>query len=83
MSLLYYGGWMWRDVDVANMRAWLDDCRGMWDDIEGDLEDTIAELSDEDVLRAVDRHYAGGIHGWLADDEAIGPLGGSVKPSEW
>jgi hypothetical protein len=55
----------------------------MWDDIDEDGEDTIAGLSDWEVLRAVDNHYAGGIHGWLADDEAIRPLGGSVKPSEW
>jgi hypothetical protein len=47
---------------VTEARAWLSDCE--WQDIDAD---GIAVLSDACVMRAVARHYEGGVRAFIAD----------------
>ena len=41
--------------NIADAREWISDCE--WGNLE---PDDIAELSDIDIVRGVDRHYSGG-----------------------
>lgn len=50
------------EVHLAEMRAWLSECD--WQDV--DAED-IAELPDETIRRAVDKHYCGGVRQFVRD----------------
>lgn len=46
---------------LAAARAWVADCVWMED------ADELAELTDREVCRGIDRHYAGGIAQFIAD----------------
>ena len=47
--------------EIKAMRDWLADC--VWQDAD---TDTIAELPNAAILRAVERHYDGGLAGFRA-----------------
>jgi hypothetical protein len=51
-------------ADIDAMKDWILDCH--WADI--DDEDEIHEMSDEQILRGVNRHYVGGVHQFLSDN---------------
>lgn len=47
---------------INEMRCWIQDC--CWTDIdEGDAD----ELSDQEILKGIKRHYSGGIAQFIAD----------------
>lgn len=50
---------------IQDARSWVSDCLGGWTDLED--EDDISDLSDQELLTGVDRHYCGGIESFLAD----------------
>ena len=55
---------------IAEAREWLNDCAdcGIWSDMEAGDFDADAEdaLSDAEIETTVDRHYDGGILGFVA-----------------
>ena len=50
---------------LADMRGWIADCA--WPDLD---PEEVAELTDYQVVRAINRHYAGGIGQFLTDNAA-------------
>lgn len=52
---------MLEDV-IQAMREWVRDCE--WGDVD---EDDIEDLDDLTIVRGVDRHYEGGILGFIQD----------------
>ena len=49
---------------LAHARDWISDCS--WNDLD---PDEIDELSDEEVTKGVQKHYSGGIHGFIQDNQ--------------
>jgi hypothetical protein len=47
---------------IDEIRAWVADCE--WGDLD---EDAIADMSPDDLLRGVDRNYAGGVTQFYVD----------------
>ena len=47
---------------IDEMRAWIGEC--LWRDID---EDDISSLTDEQVLRGIERHYSGGVECFIRD----------------
>ena len=45
---------------IAAMREWVADCS--WGDMD---EESLAELTDEQIIRGVNKHYDGGIRAFL------------------
>lgn len=56
--------WLLTGDEVAAMRHWLGDCVAGWRDL--DLDD-VAELTPEEVVAGVQRHYDGGVRGFLQE----------------
>lgn len=51
-------------ADLANdMRDWIKDCQ--WNDVE---EEDIDAMTDEELIRGVERHYSGGISQFVSDN---------------
>lgn len=53
------------DATLAEMRAWIADCP--WPDLE---PEDVDDLTDQQIVRGVARHYHGGVKQFLADDLA-------------
>lgn len=58
-----YKGIKYSADQVTDMREWLNECE--FSDLERDLTGNY-DLSDLEVLTGTDRHYAGGLAGFLA-----------------
>lgn len=48
---------------IREMRDWIADC--VWQDLH---EDEVDDLTDEQVVRGVARHYCGGVAAFIADN---------------
>lgn len=48
--------------DIQEMRDWIADC--IWRDLD---EEQVAELTQGEVIKGVERHYYGGVDAFLAD----------------
>jgi hypothetical protein len=53
------------EKQIQEARSWVSDCLGGWTDLED--ENDISELSDQEILIGVNRHYSGGLASFLAD----------------
>lgn len=51
------------------MRDWISDCIGCWDDVTD--EDDVEALTDDQVIDGIERHYSGGVDGFVRDSEPV------------
>lgn len=54
------------ETDIEAMRWWIGDCA--WGDMD---EESIAALTEGQILRGIARWYDGGIAGFMADIQAV------------
>ena len=54
---------------MGDMRAWVEDCWGIWTDTEGFTPD---DLTDIEIVEGVKLHYGGRLAGWFKDSEVLG-----------
>ena len=50
---------------IEEARDWIKDCMGGWRDLES--EDDVDDLTDNEILRGVQKHYNGGLAQFIKD----------------
>lgn len=57
-----YNGQTYTPDHLREMRGWVNDC--VWADM---LPEDIEDVTDEEILKGIDKHYVGGLVGFIID----------------